>query len=179
LRRNEALKTLSAISALTTRPIEEHTLPLLFDQLPGEAPALSDEKSRYYIRQVLESLATLCVQPGLFEALHLRLVRQFAGLCEGSTSTDNENMDVEEDAIRRECQVAFAYSLLHAIRTTLQRKIALKHHDIAKHYEHLVPRLYSIFIDGVGTDRSIANDPRLMAEGAAVVMIMTQTLANE
>jgi DNA repair/transcription protein MET18/MMS19 len=154
-------------------------LPLLFDQLPGEAPALSDEKGRYYIRQVLESLATLCVQPGLFEALHLRLVRQFAALCEVSSSTDTDNMEIEADAFRRECQIAFAYSLLHAVRTTLRRKIALKHHDVTKHYEHLVPRLYSIFTEGARTDHSIANDPRLMAEGAAIIMIMTQTLTSE
>ena len=154
-------------------------MPLLFDQLPDQAPALSDDKERYYIRQVLESISTLCVQPGLLDALHLRLVRQVAKLCETADAGDANAMDVDSDALRRECQVAYAFSLLHAVRTTLQRKITLKHLDIAKHYESLVPRLYSIFAEGSRTDLSIANDPRLMSEGAAIVMLMTQSLTSE
>lgn len=154
-------------------------MPLLFDQLPEQAPALSDEKDRYYIRQVLESLSTLCIQPGLLEALHVRLVRHFAELCHPQGADQANAMEVEEDILSRECHVAYAYSLLHAIRTTLQQKIALKHRDVTKHYEHLVPRLYSIFVEGARTERGIATDPRLLSEGAAIVMIMTQTLPAE
>jgi DNA repair/transcription protein MET18/MMS19 len=163
---------------MTTKPIEEHTLPLLFRQLPAVAPNLSDEEGRIYIRQILASLATLCTQPGLFEPLHIRLVGQFEGLCTASIPSAND-MDVEEDFAKRECQVVYAFSLLHAVRVTLERKIKSKHHDVAKHFDQLVPQIYSLFAQDFTNSTSIATDVRLISEAATIVTVMTQALPAE
>lgn len=178
MRRRDALQVLSSISSLTTKPIEEHTLPLLFLQLPDVAPKLSAEEDRLYIKQVLDSLSILCTQPGLFEPLHIRLVNHFETLC-APRSSEADSMEIEEDVIQRECQVAYAFSLLHAIRNTLERKIKAKHRDVAKHFDQLVPRIFSLFARSSAESTDISTDVRLISEGAAIVTVMTQTLGIE
>jgi DNA repair/transcription protein MET18/MMS19 len=176
--RRDALQVLSSISSLTSRPIEEHTLPLLFQQLPDVAPRLSAEEERLYIKQVLDSLSTLCTQPGLFEPLHIRLVNHFETLC-APRSSESDSMELEEDFVQRECQIAYAFSLLHAIRSTLERKIKAKHRDVAKHFDQLIPRIFGLFMNTSAETADISSDVRLMSEGAAIVTIMTQALPIE
>ena len=88
-------------------------------------------------------------------------------------------MEVEEDLIQRECQVAYAFLLLHAVRSTLERKIKAKHRDVAKHFDQLVPRIFSLFTRTSVDTKDIATDVRLISEGAAIITVMTQTLTVE
>jgi DNA repair/transcription protein MET18/MMS19 len=169
------LKVLASISKLTTKPIEEHTLPLLYGQLPEMAPDLAATDERDRIRHVLDALSVLCVQPGLFEFLLIRLLHKLETLC----LSNNRDSAPDQDFIKRECQLAYGFSFLHAINITLKRKVQEKHVDVPKYFDQVVPRLYGIFIYATSRKESLACDTRLLAEAGSIIEAIVAAMPAE
>jgi hypothetical protein len=181
--RKAALDGLVEISKLTSKPIEEITLPLLFGKLPDSAPSLDAEAERLQYQQILSSVAVLCAQPGLLEMMVLRILSRLESLassCENG-DVDQDSSDSDEATVKKECNAAYAYSLLHSLLSTIRRKVADGHHDVAKHFEHLVPRLFDFFVSGATstTSNPIKVDVRLLAVAASIIEAITQTLPKE
>lgn len=173
--RGLALEVLESVAALNVKPIEGQTLPLLVAQLPSSAPKLEDEAVRYQLRQNLHALSVLCAQPGLLEYLLIRIFGQLETLISTSASSSSES-DGSAKYIQRECDIAYAHTLLHTIHDTISRKVAAKHHDIVKHFDALVPRLFGIFKAASATPGNILNDVRVVVEASAIIELMTQRL---
>ncbi len=178
--RTEAIQALSAISLLVSKPMEESTLPMLFGKLPDSAPALDQVESRFQYLQILESLSELCVSPSLFETLVVRVLSKLDLLCE---DVEKMKVDGKDDSdIQHECDVAYAFALLNCLLTTLRKKVVAKHLDVSKYFDQVVPRLFSLSLNGAkleGAGPSIAADVRIISACAAVVEILTQTSGAE
>lgn len=181
--RKAALDGLVEISKLTSKPVEEITLPLLFGKLPDIAPSLDAEAERRQYQQILASVAVLCAQPGLLEMMVLRILSRLESLASSCENGDvHETSDAQDDAIvRKECNAAYAYSLLHSLLSTIRRKVSDGHHDVAKHFDHLVPRLFDFFVSGATSTpaNSIKVDVRLLSVAASIIETITQTLPKE
>lgn len=173
--RGLALEVLESIAAINIKPIEGQTLPLLVAQLPTQAPKLDDEPARYQLRQNLHALSVLCSQPGLLEYLLIRIFGQLETLVSASAAaSESVDADEAERYLQRECDIAYAHTLLHTIHDSISRKVAANHVDIVKHFETLVPRLFGMFKDAASTPGNILIDVRVLGEAAAVIELMTQ-----
>lgn len=165
-----------SIAKLTRKPIEEITLPLLFGKLPDTAPPLDDEAKRLEYKHILSSVSVLCALPGLLEMMTLRILSRLENVAnlEEATSSD-------ADPVTRECNAAYAYSLLHSLLVTIRRKVQDGDHDVAKHFDTIVPRLFDFFVTGAisGGKDSIRTDVRLLSAAASIIETITQTLAKE
>lgn len=168
--RTEAVLGLVTISQLSTRPIEDTTLPDLFAKLPDSAPAIGDEEARFWYRQTLKALSQICVQPGLFERLMIRTLFKLQNLV--------ENSPPKTDVVGRECAVAYAYSLINTLSTTLRSKASLKHKDIPMFFDQLNPRMFSLAAHGPSS-QSIMVDCRLLAATSALMEVTTENLSTE
>lgn len=171
---DDLLDLLSSINSISTRHVEEQTLPLLFSSLPNHAPGRTAvaERSRY--RQILTALSKLCVQPELFETLVIRLSTKLDLLCVTTkVSLAKHDPDPEPTA-------AYAHSILTALANTLQTKVDLKHTDIPKYIDRLVPRLYNLFIYASllsADDVSAAKDHRVIGVAARIITLVVQTIS--
>lgn len=152
---------LTGISKVHPTVIESVTLPLLFHALPEHAPGLYDTSSRDKYRSILRSLSELCVQPALFETLVIRITTKLDFLT-SSTSTAEEPTTQEA----RECEVAYAWDLLHCLAGVIDKKVDDKHVDVVKHFDTIVPRLYALCISAaapkLGGQEPLFRDRRLL-----------------
>jgi DNA repair/transcription protein MET18/MMS19 len=180
--RKSALEGLVSISKLTSKPIEEITLPLLFGKLPDTAPPLDDESKRLEYKQILSSVSVLCTLPGLLEMMILRILARLETLASAEDdATTTESGTTEDASVRRECNAAYANALLRSLLSTIRRKVQDGHRDIAKHFDTLVPRLFDFFVSGStsGTGNAIKTDVRLLSAAASIIETITQTLPKE
>ncbi|KAJ9107913.1 hypothetical protein QFC19_002656 [Naganishia cerealis] len=181
--RKAALDGLVEISKLTSKPIEEITLPLLFGKLPNTAPSLDSEAERLQYQQILSSVAVLCAQPGLLEMMILRILSRLESLASvtESAEVDDDSRKQDDATVKQECNAAYAYALLHSLLSTIRRKVGDGHHDVSKHFDRLVPRLFEFFISGATLMpvSSIKVDVRLLSVAASTIETMTQTLSKE
>ena len=166
----QALKVLSAISQITTKPVEETSLPLLFLSLPDIAPPRNALQEHLNYRRALNSLTTLCVQPALFETLVIRLCSKLDTLC----SPMRQPLDDEADA-------AYAHAILLALKDVLVVKIQDSHADILKYVDQLAVPLYWIFIRAAvsSTAPMASSDPRVVSVAAKIVTLIVRSLALE
>jgi DNA repair/transcription protein MET18/MMS19 len=181
LLRKSALEGLVSIAKLTRKPIEEITLPLLFGKLPETAPALDDEAKRLEYKHILSSVSVLCALPGLLEMMILRILTRLENMATSGVNQSADSTGLDVDAVARECNAAYAYSLLHSLLVTIRRKVQEGHHDVAKHFDTIVPRLFDFFVTGAvsGNEDPIRTDPRLLSAAASIIETITQTLAKE
>lgn len=181
--RKTALEGLVSISKVTSKPIEEITLPLLFGKLPDTAPALDDETKRLEYKQILSSVSVLCTLPGLLEMMIVRILSRLETLAaaQEDAATGKQSETSDDSSVRRECNAAYAYSLLRSLLSTIRSKVQDGHRDVAKHFDTLVPRLFDTFVRGAatGASDSITTDVRLLSAAASIIETMTQTLAKE
>jgi DNA repair/transcription protein MET18/MMS19 len=180
--RKSALEGLVSISKLTSKPIEEITLPLLFGKLPDAAPVLDDESQRLEYKQILSSVSVLCTLPGLLEMMILRILARLETLASiEDTTTVTEAETSDDTSVRRECNAAYAYSLLRSLLSTIRRKVQDGHRDVAKHFDTLVPRLFDFFVGGATSNasNSIKTDVRLLSAAASIIETITSTLPKE
>ena len=165
-----------SIAKLTRNPIEEITLPLLFGKLPDTAPPLENEAKRLEYKHILASVSVLCALPGLLELMILRILSRLENLAsfEQLTSAD-------VDPVIRECNAAYAYSLLHSLLATIRRKVQDGDLDVAKHFDTIVPRLFYFFVIGAVSEAKnfIRTDVRLLSASASIIETITQTLSKE
>jgi DNA repair/transcription protein MET18/MMS19 len=155
---------------------------LLFSKLPDTAPLLIAVEDRAQYRQILTSLSTLCAAAGLFETLVIRVLTKLDTICEiKAARADLMDVDTsEEQQVERECNIAYAHALLTALLDTLRSKVQAQHKDVAKYFDQIVPRLFSIFVPAsVSKPLPLAADVRLLGVAASVIEVMTQTLPQE
>lgn len=170
--RSAVVKGLTSVSKVYPDVVESTTLPLLFHHLPDNAPAIDDTTARDQYRSILKSLSELCVQPALFETLVVRITTKL----DLFTSPSEAPNDVDQtDAEYNECQVAYAHDLLSTLSATIDVKIEQKHVDVVKHFDRIIPRLYTLVVSAAGTDGALFRDKRLLA----LVGRITETLMWE
>lgn len=167
--RSAALTGLKAIAKSNPNIVQSSTLPLLFLALPDSAPAANDSKTREDYRNVLKSLTELCVSPALFQTLVVRITTKLDML----SSQPDTTAASEEGPSRHECNTAYAWDLLHAVKSILSEKLDRKHVDVPKYYSEIVPRFFQlVVIASQNPDHSLFRDPRLITAVADV----TETL---
>ncbi|KAF8587853.1 ARM repeat-containing protein [Ramaria rubella] len=170
--RTTALNSLSAVSLVAPKHIEDTTLPLLFSSLPDTAPPREAVAEHAQYRRILSNLATLCAAPALFETLVIRLSTKLDLICASPiiTSTDQE------------VNAAYANFILLSLSNVLARKVDAGHMDIPKYLDRLVPRLYNLFIHAAMTGEKaivaagVARHPRLIEAGSNVIKQILQTV---
>lgn len=161
-----ALDGLVTISKLHPLIIESSTLPLLFAQLPATAPLSTSKESQAY-RRALESLASLCVHPDLFEILSVRLVARLEGVCAASFA----------DATEQSANGLYTHHMLATLRAVLRAKVANGDLDVGKYVAKFLPRLFGIFLlPTLETmdQGEVARDRRLLADVGSVVAAILQ-----
>ncbi|KAG6890017.1 hypothetical protein C0992_003362 [Termitomyces sp. T32_za158] len=160
------LEVLSIISQNAPQHIEEQTLPLLFDALPGQAPTRDAPLERIKVWRILLALKTLCVHQRLFEVLVIRLTTKVDLICLPTKHDSIE--DTEPDA-------AYVHSLLKTIADTLTAKVKAGHPDVAKYIDRLVPSLYNLFFySALQREQAIATDYRLVRVTSDIIASITQ-----
>ncbi|WVF68679.1 hypothetical protein IAT40_003451 [Kwoniella sp. CBS 6097] len=163
--RTEVVSALTTISTFHPNVIESITLPLLFHNLPDTAPSASDFTGREKYRSILGSLTELCVQPALFQTLVIRLTAKLDLLSSTSPSQDADDDMGQSDL--RECTIAYAWDLLNTLVKVIEQKIEVKHIDLSKYFDQLIPRLWTLVISAVGPsvggEQPLFRDRRLLA----------------
>lgn len=178
------IKGLTAISKVHPTIVETITLPLLFHNLPDQAPLLTETEARRKYRGILHSLAKLCVQPGLFETLVIRVTNKLDTLA-GSPLSPRSNRDPDgphdQDGTIdvRECTVAYAWDLLDCLSAVVDSKIREKHADVIKQFDQIVPRVYGLSVAAaaprLGNIEPLFRDQRLLEATGR----LSETLAGE
>lgn len=135
--RSAVIKGLTTVSKLYSSIVESLTLPLLFHNLPDQAPPVSDIAGREKYRSILSSLVELCVLPALFETLVIRIISKLDHL---SSSGQEGEVDT------RDCNLSYGWDLLNCLSEVIDRKLKLKHVDTVKYFDQLIPRLYGLVI---------------------------------
>lgn len=126
--------------------IEDITLPALVHNLPEFAPDVGDITSRERYRSILGSLTKICVQPDLFEIFVVRILTKLE-LLAGSVENDSGiTTPANRSPAWMECQVAYAWELLHALETAVANKIRQQHTDLVKQFDRVVPRLNDLVV---------------------------------
>ena len=172
VRSDAALDLLSTISTSKPRHIQEQTLPQLFGLLPDHAPSREANLERATYWRVLSALRKLCVNAELFETLVIRLTTKLDILC--GPASDN-GADIEPSA-------AYADSILKTLAQSLTTKVTMKHTDVPKYINSLVPRLYNMFICSSlvsVNDNVVVTDRRLVSVAAQIVTLVVQTLSHK
>ncbi|KLT44071.1 ARM repeat-containing protein [Cutaneotrichosporon oleaginosum] len=167
--RSAVLSGLRTIVGVHAEVVQSLTLPILFHALPDAGPAPDDSDLRETYRSVLRSLTELCTMPALFETLTIRITTKLDLLSSSEPSSTTFGPS------KRECDVAYAWDLLHTLETVINKKIEEKHADIARHYNQVVPRLCSLAIKAAyadGDQETLFRDRRLLV----VVGSITETL---
>ncbi|KAJ8481644.1 hypothetical protein ONZ51_g5860 [Trametes cubensis] len=173
-----SLDLLSTVSSFAPSHVSGNTLPLLFTSLPDRAPPREAEAERIRYWRTLAYLKKLCTQPDLFETLVVRLSTKLDLLCVPAVSPQGEEQ--QSSVTDPEPAAAYAHSILKTLADVLQTKIDLKHPDVVKYIDRLVPRLYNLFIYTalLAEERPmVATDPRLLAVAAQIITLITQTLS--
>ncbi|KAF9508163.1 hypothetical protein BS47DRAFT_1350735 [Hydnum rufescens UP504] len=168
--RPEALKVVLAISQITTKPVEEISLPHLFLFLPDITPSRNALREHATYRRALDSLATICVQPPLFETFVIRLCSKLDMLC----SPMRQPLDDEADA-------AYAHAILLALKNVLVIKIRDAHTDIPKYLDQLALPLYWIFIRAAVSSAPplASSDIRVVSLAAKIITLIARSLPLE
>jgi DNA repair/transcription protein MET18/MMS19 len=200
--------TLSLLLSISSSPapswarhVEMQTLPLLFAGLPDEPVHRDDETRRQSVWRTLEFLGKLCVHPGLFNVLVVRMLAKVDLLVAHLPSHDSSSPMAEPGADSREQEhqeagVAYAHACLHTLATVLEKKVGAKDVDVERHVHKLVPQLFGLFIasalethapvsvvasakgKGKAQAQSIANQPRLVdVAGRIVTLVLRGTSA--
>lgn len=109
----------------------------------------------------------------------LARLETLASIEDATTVTEAEASD--DTPVRRECNAAYAYSLLRSLLLTIRRKVQDGHRDVAKHFDTLVPRLFDFFVGGATSNasNSIKTDVRLLSAAASIIETITSTLPKE
>jgi DNA repair/transcription protein MET18/MMS19 len=175
------LNVLGAISDVNTKALEDTTLPLLFNSLPSYGPPRTAHAERAKSRNVLASLATLCLQPTLFETLVIRLYAKLDLIYAPSRQQDPE--------VDAECDSAYACAILITLRDVLQQKVEKRHADVPKYAESLGEPLFWLFIRGSTTPvhssanaetlSTITSDSRVISAAGKIISILIRSLASE
>ncbi|WVN87024.1 uncharacterized protein L203_102200 [Cryptococcus depauperatus CBS 7841] len=181
--RLEVIQALTTISTHNPSTIESITLPLLFHNLPDQAPSPQDFIAREKYRSILDSLNKLCIQPALWQTMIVRITTKL-DLLTSSANATSAVTDVETDEVNeRECNIAYAWDLLHCLLSVLRTKIKAKHVDVAKHYDELIPRLYGFVIHAgqkqTGRKEALFRDRRLLRIVAIIGREMIHELTIE
>ncbi len=170
------MRGLGETALLSPNSVIDVCLPRLFGALPDSAPSIEAYDERESYRNVLSSLSTLCVQPGLFETLVIRVMTKVDQLCEAPPAASPTGETAE---VVRECTILYTHALLSALLVCLWSKVQAQHKDVAKYFDQVVPRLFSLFVLAATEEHpAIASDVRLIGLAAAVVEVMTQTLSE-
>jgi DNA repair/transcription protein MET18/MMS19 len=143
-------------------------LPLLFESLPDHAPSREATTDRAKYRSALSALSVLCIHPELFEILVIRLITRVDLIC---IPTEKPSPEDEEP------NAAYAHALLKIIANTLSAKVDKGHPDVAKYIDHLVPRLYNLFIYSAlqGESQGLAaTNQRLVSVAGEIVTLVIQ-----
>lgn len=175
------LNVLNAISDVDPKTLEDTTLPLLFNSLPSYGPSRTAHAERAKFRNVLASLATLCLQPTLFETLVVRLFAKLDLICAPSRQ--------QEPEVDAECDSAYAYAILITLRDVLQQKVEKMHTDVPKYAESLGAPLLWLFIRGstasihsspnVKMLSTVTSDARVIRAVGNIVSILSRSLSPE
>lgn len=166
-----ALDGLVVVAKLYPGIIEISTLPLLFAQLPNTAPASGSNESTSY-RRALESLASLCLHPHLFEILANRLLAKLEFVC-------GANFDEVKEHSRNGL---YAHHLLATLRAVLKVKVGNGDVDVGKYVDHFLPKLFGIFVLptlDVMDKGEVAKDKRLLVDASKVVTSILQRVEVE
>jgi len=137
------------------------------------APLRTDASGRENCWRVLSTLAKLCTQAELFESLVIRLMTKLDLLCFlSSDQTAAISIDPEPTA-------AYAHMILKALNQALASKVAMKHLDIAKYIDRLVPNIFNIFVSSVFLSEAqikIATEPRLIEVAGQIINLVVQAV---
>ncbi|KZP01584.1 ARM repeat-containing protein [Calocera viscosa TUFC12733] len=164
------LQVLGKISLVAPKALEDTCLPLLFGQLPDQAPPLeADEKREEYWR-ILSALHSLCLEPVLFQILVVRLVSKLDILC--ALRAEGPGTSVTE------ASAAYGHAILETLKRAIQAKIVEKHKDLPKYLEQLVPHLFSIFLRAAlspSTAHQVACNAVLILDASQIITLLTQS----
>ncbi|WRT69441.1 uncharacterized protein IL334_006427 [Kwoniella shivajii] len=164
--RPEVIRSLTTISTLQPTIIESLTLPLLFHNLPDSAPSASDHTAREKYRSILSSLEELCVQPALFQTLVIRITTKLDLLSSSRNSGAHGGEEEMGEFDLRECNIAYAWDLLHTLQGVIEKKIQEKHTDLARYFDQIIPRLWTLLISAalpkIGDEKPLFRDRRLI-----------------
>jgi DNA repair/transcription protein MET18/MMS19 len=178
--RTAVVKGLNIIAKIHPTIIESTTLPPLFHSLPDHAPDLQDTISRDKYRSILHSLGELCIQPALFETLVVRITTKLDLLFISPPTAAVDGQNPEEE---RECEVAYAWDLLHCLSAVIEKKLEEKHVDVIKHFDTLVPRLYALCVTAaaprVGDGKPLFRDRRLLGTVGRITERLVWELNSE
>ncbi|KAK4050301.1 hypothetical protein OIV83_003622 [Microbotryomycetes sp. JL201] len=180
-----ALTGLIDVSKYHPRPIEQSTLPILFNLLPTDADAFEQQDSEHKndYRRALSSLAELCIDPNLFEILALRLLTRLETIVGHRTG-----LTQSAAAMTTYQQVAlYGHHLLRTLLVVLKIKVEEGHEDVAKYVDKFLSRLLAMFVvptlsdDGSRDDEGqvVAKDARLLRDAGKVVTVIVQRVSVE
>ncbi|KAF9561230.1 ARM repeat-containing protein [Agrocybe pediades] len=167
------IELLKTISDIAPRHVVEQTLPILFSSLPDSAPARSDGPGREKCWQILSAVAKLCTQAELFENLVIRLTTKLDLLCFPSSE------QVAAIAADPEPSAAYAHMILKALYQALASKAIMKHVDIAKYLDRLVPSLFNVFVSSAFLSEErpmVASEPRLIEVAGQIINLVVQSV---
>ncbi|KAM0786372.1 hypothetical protein ACM66B_001840 [Microbotryomycetes sp. NB124-2] len=186
-----ALTGLIDVSKLHSKPIEQSTLPILFNLLPTDPAAanfVGGQADHQDYRRPLSSLAELCIHPNLFEILALRLLTRLETVVEFHESSTSSSASYQQVAL-------YGHHLLKTLLVVFKIKIEEGHEDVAKYVDKFLSRLFAMFIvptveDGDGGDEQrrehagdggqvVAKDPRLLRDAGKVVTVIVQRVDIE
>ncbi|RXK38054.1 hypothetical protein M231_04724, partial [Tremella mesenterica] len=180
-----AIKGLITISKIYSSLIESITFPLLFHNLPDAAPTVSAVQAREKYRSILYSLSQLCVQPGLFQTLVIRITTKLELLASSPLPAEQDvqmsnGAGVVIDA--RECTVAYTWDLLNCLSGVIDAKLAEKHVDVVRYWDQIIPRIYRMAVEGaisrIGPE-PLFSDTRLLEMSGKISEVMTWELNPE
>ncbi|WVR08275.1 hypothetical protein IAU60_005322 [Kwoniella sp. DSM 27419] len=178
--RSEVIQALTTVSGQYPMVIESVTLPLLFHNLPDSAPGATEYAAREQYRSILDSLSQLCVQPALFQTLVIRITTKLDLLSTVQSPTENDADGRMVDVAESETQTAYAWDLLNALRTVIEKKTEAKHSDLARYFDQLVPRLCTLTVAAVasktGQNAALFGNRRLLVLIGKIVERMVQEL---
>ncbi|WWD20081.1 hypothetical protein CI109_104555 [Kwoniella shandongensis] len=181
--RPEVIKGLTSISKIHPTTIESITLPLLFHNLPDQAPGASEAAARDKYRSILGSLSELCVQPALFQTLVIRITTKLDLLSSVPAAPSSDNDESMGEVDYRECNIAYAWDLLNTLNGVVDAKLQSKHTDISKYFEQLIPRLYTLIVGAsqprIGNAKPLFSDRRLLSIVARISETMMWELQPE
>ncbi|KZT59492.1 ARM repeat-containing protein [Calocera cornea HHB12733] len=164
------LQVLGKISLTAPKALEDTCLPLLFGQLPDQAPPLEADDKREEYWRILSALQSLCLEPVLFQVLVVRLVSKLDIICALRIEAPGPSVT--------EASAAYAHAILETLKRAIQAKIDAKHNDLPKYLDQLVPHLFSIFLRAAlspSTTPQVASSAVLILDASRIITLLTQT----
>ncbi|KAG0260460.1 hypothetical protein DFQ27_003517 [Actinomortierella ambigua] len=149
---NEALKSLTSLANIMPSTVGAMALPELFEQLPDTPSEMEIDTviPRRTPQYILNAVTKIALEPSLFAAVVPQVLEKLGKL---ARSGSNGNGDGDDGVV----DPAYPIALLTSLLDLLRAKAELKHEDLPKYLDYLVPHLLGMCIFPTVTERDGPN----------------------